>query len=125
MGFWIFMLLMNLLIPLIMVLFGVIFSKKAPKNINYFFGYRTERSMKSEETWVFAHKYLGRLWLIIGAVMLLVSVGVMLAILGASETVISAVGTGFCFVQLAGLIIPVFPTEKALEKNFDKQGNRK
>ncbi len=34
MGFWIFMMIVNLLIPLTMVVFGKYFSKKAPKEIN-------------------------------------------------------------------------------------------
>ncbi len=36
MGFWIFMMVMELLIPLIMIIFGKLFSKKAPKEINHF-----------------------------------------------------------------------------------------
>ena len=63
MGFWIFMFAVNLLIPLVMVIFGAIFIKTAPKKINFLFGYRTERSMKNEDTWKFAHTYLGKLWL--------------------------------------------------------------
>ena len=125
MFFWSFMLVMDLLFPVIMVLFGAIFSRVAPKRINYIFGYRTERSMKNEDTWVFAHKFIGRLWLFIGIPMLIVSASVMLLLLGASETVVSAVGTGLCFLQLAGVIIPVFPTERALKRTFDKNGNRK
>lgn len=36
MGFWIFMMVMELLILLIMIILGKQFSKKAPKEINYF-----------------------------------------------------------------------------------------
>lgn len=74
MGFWIYMLLMCLLIPAIMLLFGIRFSKRAPKDINYIFGYRTSRSMKSKESWEFAHKYIGRIWFICGLVLLPLSV---------------------------------------------------
>ena len=56
MGFWIYMLIMDLLIPTVMVLFGRAFLKKAPKEINYVFGYRTSRSMKNRDTWEFAHQ---------------------------------------------------------------------
>ena len=49
-GFWVFMLIMVLLIPIIMITFGKLFSKKAPKDINYTFGYRTKRSMMNMET---------------------------------------------------------------------------
>ena len=125
MGFWIFMTVVDLLTPAIMILFGAIFSRRAPKSINFVYGYRTERSMKNEETWVFAHKFLGKLWLITGAIMLALSFAIMIIFINSSETVVSLVGTVLCFVQIAGLVIPIFPVESALEKNFDKNGNRK
>ena len=50
MGFWFFMLAMGLLFPAIMILFGAVFTKAAPKRINYIFGYRTELSMKNRDT---------------------------------------------------------------------------
>lgn len=51
MGFWIFMLMMNLLIPLSMIGFGWMFLKSPPKEINAVFGYRTRRSMLNPDTW--------------------------------------------------------------------------
>ena len=62
MGFWIFMLIMDLLIPFTMIGFGKMFLKKAPDQINYVFGYRTSMSMKNQDTWVFARKDLVYLW---------------------------------------------------------------
>ena len=61
-GFWIFMLIMDLLVPFTMIGWGKLFLDKAPKNINYTFGYRTTMSMKNQDTWQFAHKYCGKLW---------------------------------------------------------------
>ena len=55
MGFWIFMLIMDLLLPFTMIGFGRYFMKKAPKEINSVFGYRTSMSMKNKDTWEFAH----------------------------------------------------------------------
>ena len=57
MKFWIFMLIMDLLLPFTMIGFGRYFMKKAPKEINSVFGYRTSMSMKNKDTWEFAHKY--------------------------------------------------------------------
>ena len=62
MGFWFFMLFMNLLMPLIMIGLGRYFMKNAPGNINIVFGYRTSMSMKNQEPWKFAHEYCGKLW---------------------------------------------------------------
>lgn len=67
MGFWIFMVCMNLLIPLAMVGFGAVFLRWPPKEINGAYGYRTARSMASQEAWDFAHAYFGRLWKWTGA----------------------------------------------------------
>jgi len=78
MGFWIFMLIVNLLIPFMMIGFGKYFTKTAPKEINMIFGYRTTMSMKNKDTWVFAHKYCGRLWYITGMIMFPISVILML-----------------------------------------------
>ena len=40
--------------------------KKAPDSINPVFGYRTTMSMKNRDTWEFAHQYCGKLWWILG-----------------------------------------------------------
>ena len=53
MGFWIFMLACDLLIPVTMIGFGAYFQKGGPKEINGAFGYRTKRSMKNKEIWEF------------------------------------------------------------------------
>jgi len=39
MEFWIFMLAMGLLFSVVMILFGTMVMKSAPKKINYIFGY--------------------------------------------------------------------------------------
>ena len=61
MGFWVFMLIMALLVPVSMVAFGRLFLNRAPNNIHSTFGYRTKRSMMNAETWKFAHLYIGKL----------------------------------------------------------------
>ena len=48
MEFWIFMLIMDLLLPFTMIGSGRYFMKKAPKEINSVFGYRTSMSMKNK-----------------------------------------------------------------------------
>ena len=49
MEFWIFMLIMDLPLPFTMIGFGRYFMKKAPKEINSVFGYRTSMSMKNKD----------------------------------------------------------------------------
>lgn len=125
MGFWIYMLLMDLLIPLTMIGFGKYFMKRAPKEINAVFGYRTSMSMKNQDTWTFAHHYCGKMWYISGIIFLALTVIVMISVTGAGEKMIGNVGGILCGIQMIPLIGSIIPTERALRKNFDKNGNRR
>lgn len=125
MGFWIFMLVMDLIVPTAILSLGRRFMKNAPKNINSNYGYRTNMSMKSQETWDFAHRYCGKLWWITGLVMLPATVIAMLFVLGADTERVGAMGGVVCGAQLVPLLISFIPTELALRRNFDKEGKRK
>ena len=125
MGFWIFMLLMDLLIPLTMVVFGKMFMTKSPKNINVVFGYRTTMSMKNKDTWEFAHKYCGKLWLKCGLVLLPLSIVPLIFTFNKGTDIIGTVGGIVCVVQLILPIGSIFPTEAALKKTFDRNGIRR
>ncbi len=125
MGFWIFMLIMVLLIPLMMIGFGRLFLKKAPGSINVVFGYRTSMSMKNKDTWEFAHKYCGRLWFYGGLVLLPLSVIPLLFVFHKGSDVVGNVGAVIEFIQLVPLIGSIIPTEMALRKNFDRDGVRR
>lgn len=125
MGLWIFTFVMDMLIPLTMIGFGKLFLKNAPKEINAVFGYRTSMSMKNKDTWEFAHKYCGRLWYRCGTVLLLVSAVAMLFTIGRSESVTGTVAAVVCALQIVFLIGSIYPTEKALKQNFDRDGKRR
>ena len=125
MRFWIGMLIMDLLIPLTMIGFGNLFIKRPPKSINAIFGYRTPMSCKNQETWDFAHKYCGKLWFISGLVLVQVTAVAMLCIIGMDKDTIGTIGSIVAGVELVPLIGVVIPTEAALRKNFDKDGNRR
>lgn len=123
MGFWIFMLVMCLLIPVSMILLGCRFYKKAPRNINPVFGYRSERSMKNAETWQYAHRLCGRLWMISGCAAL-APAAALLFFIGDDAGRVGIAGGAVCFAQLVCMICPVFFVESALKKRFDRDGNR-
>ncbi len=99
--------------------------KHPPKKINALFGYRTELSMKNADTWSFAHKHCGALWLKAGLIMLIPSIIPFIPIYKASEGIITAAGLIIMSVQLIILIICIFPTEKALKENFNSDGTPK
>lgn len=125
MGFWIFMLCTVLLVPLIMLFFGFYFKNKSPKEINSLFGYRTTMSMKNKDTWEFAHHYCGRLWLALGMIMLPLSVIPMLFFINQNIDVVGIAGGIIEGIQVVVLLISIYPTEKALKKTFDENGNRR
>lgn len=125
MGFWLYMLIMDFLLPITMIGFGRYFMRKAPKEINGVFGYRTSMSMKSKDTWEFAHKYCGKIWYVCGWVALPITVAIMLLIIGKSAEFVGTAGAIIMGVQLILFIGPILPTEIALRKNFDEYGERR
>lgn len=124
MGFWIFMTAMNLLLPFTMIVIGSIFIKKPPKEINHLVGYRTTMSMKNKDTWDFAHCHCGKNWKITGLCMLIPSALVMLFFIGKDIQTVGEFGSVVIGVQTIILLASLIPTEIALRKNFDKDGNR-
>lgn len=124
MGFWIFMVCMNVLIPLAMVAFGAVFLRWPPDEINGVFGYRTVRSMASKEAWDFAHAYVGRLWVRVGLVMLAASVLAMLPCRGKGEGPVGLWGSLVCVAECTVMLLTIVPTERALKKRFGNGGSK-
>lgn len=125
MWFWWVLLICDLLIPVMMLGFGRIMYKRAPKDINYIFGYRTTRSMKNDDTWRFAHEYCGRLWWRIGLIMLISTAIVHIPFYNSSKDTIGIVATIVMTVQVVVLMLSIIPTEIALKKTFNDDGTRK
>lgn len=119
MWFWWFMFVCDLLTPILMIVAGNMMWKHAPKKINGIIGYRTSRSMKNIETWKFAQDYCGRLWRKIGWIMLIPSLVVHIPFYRSSDNVIGTAGAILCTMQCAVLILSIFPTERALKRNFN------
>ncbi|MGF7029150.1 putative membrane protein [Paenibacillus mucilaginosus] len=68
--------IISLVVGLILILSGVLFRKFPPKEINALYGYRTFRSMKSQELWNEGNRYsaflatrLGITYLVIGGIL--------------------------------------------------------
>ena len=118
MWFWWFMFCCDILIPVLMIIAGRMMWKHPPKRINGILGYRTSRSMKNMDTWKFAHDYCGRLWWKMGWILLLPSVAVHIPFYGATDKVIGNVSLILTLVQIILLIGSIFPTERALKRNF-------
>ncbi len=115
------MLIMDLLIPLAMIVFGRMFQTNAPKKINAAFGYRTAMSMKNSDAWDFAHKHCGKLWFWLGLASVPLSVIAMFFVIGYEEiTATAAVGSAVCFVQIVILMVSITSTEAALKRRLTK-----
>lgn len=120
MWFWWFMFASDILIPIIMIIAGFLLYKFPPKNINSFFGYRTLRSMKNVETWMFAQKYSGKVWMITGFIVLVITALVHIPLYGVDDDVIGSLGAIVVFIQIAILLFSLYPVEKALKKKYEE-----
>lgn len=123
MAFWVFMAVVSLFVPIIMVIFGKSFLKAAPKEINGIYGYRTAMSMKNQDTWEFAHKHFGKVWFYAGLILLPLNIIPLLFVMGESKDLIGTVGIVVCLIDTAVMLLSIIPTERALKKNFDSDGN--
>lgn len=108
----ILMLLGACFVPILILVIGIIFQKHAPKEINGFIGYRTRRSMQSQEAWDYANKRMGEIWLALGVILLVVSIPLTLLFAenGLTITMIA---------QVVALIVSIIPVEVELKAKFD------
>ena len=123
MALWIFMMIITLITPGVLIIFGRRFMKNPPMEISRTYGYRTKSSMRNMDTWIFAHKYAGKLWFIIGVILLPVVIIAMLIVLGKEENVVGITGIIIIIAEVIPLILGIVLTELALRKNFDESGN--
>jgi uncharacterized membrane protein len=110
--FWI----IDLLIPVMTIVIGLLFRFLPPKKINMLYGYRTYRSMSSQEAWDAAHRLCGKAYLWIG-------IGV--AAFVAADKWMNPLAPEWlslfhAALGLASLIIPIPFIEKKLKAQFNK-----
>lgn len=119
---FVFFLIMLSLTPGIMIGLGFLWKKHSPREINGIYGYRTNWSMKSQETWDFAHKLSGKVWVCSGVPMgVLTVLGLIIFSIG-NKTTLPQVAVIIMGIQVVVLCLPIIIVEKALRKNFDKYG---
>ena len=119
MGFWAFLTISNLMIPVLMIVFGRVFIKTPPKTINGIYGYRTSRSRKNQDTWNFAHLYCGKLWWKTGWVMLPLSIIGMVPAVNKGDDTVGRVTGVIVMAECMILFMTIFFVEKALKKKLD------
>ena len=125
MGFWILMLIMDLFVPIFMVIYCSVYRNKAPKAINGSNGYKTTMSRLNRDTWEFSNHYYNTLMRVVGWILIAISFVVMLLARRKGEDAIALYGIILLAVQIIVILGCMAPTENALRKTFDQNGNRK
>lgn len=108
-----------------MIGFGLLWKKHPPENINMLYGYRTSTSMKSKETWDFAHKYTAKVWLFMSIPLCMLSAALLFAFKNSDISTFGWVAIIITGIQLAGLCLSIVLTEIELREKFDEKGNQR
>jgi uncharacterized membrane protein len=103
-------LISGFLLSLLNLAISTIFKRYYPKEINDFVGYRTPRSMRSQEAWDFANRYSSAL-LFKCAVSVFFLQFLLYAILEAETAMLTFVG-----LWIGCLVFTILRTEKRLKK---------
>jgi len=103
------------IIPILILLVGYLMFRCPPKKINWFIGYRTLKSMKNQEDWKFANQYCGKIWIITGVIMLVITVVLFalfyLNVINYTENILAML----VLIQVAIIILPIFLVENKLK----------
>ncbi len=122
---WLILLASNLLLPVMMLIFGLVLSKRPPKKINSFYGYRTRRSMKNMDTWLFGNQTMGQYWIRYSILGYFLTMIFMMVIMNEGDDQMAMHSLILTTILLVWMIIPIFITEKKLKLTFDEEGRRK
>ena len=108
----------SMILPILIILVGAIFRRHYPKTPNSAVGYRTWRSMQSQETWDYANRRFGQVVFPLGFaaagvcalfnLCLPLGIGILILIDLISEAIF--------------LIFPIFKVEAELKRWFDERG---
>ena len=117
--FW-FILVTALLLPVTMIAFGAAWKKHPPRDVNGVYGYRTAMSMKSQQTWDFAHQCCARWWFWTGLLLAVVTVLVLVLTEVLFDSHSETALLWLMGVQLVAMLLSLLPTERALRRRFDR-----
>ena len=120
---FIFLSVCSLLVPLSMILLGYTWKDNPPKDRQGISGYRTTMSRMNDETWKYAHRYWGRINLVLGIILTILSIFVL--IFYKEKTNFEMISVYLVFFQLGIMVLTIIPTEFLLHKHFTKQGMKK
>ena len=99
--------------PLLMIFCGYLWIFRYPSKVNNHFGYRTKRSKRNQQTWVFAQKTYAISILVLGIISLILTI--LLKRYG--------INFGVIFIQIILFLLVYLLTELLIIINFDDKGN--
>lgn len=106
---------LNLFASLLILGLPLLFMYMRPKTINNLSGYRTRRSMNSQDSWDYAQKYWPKLLFTMSFAVIAFQIILCLTI----DFVVALLIT--MFIWILSLLISVFMTEQELKYKFDKK----
>ena len=117
--------LLQFLSPLIMLGIGFSWHKSTSVPINPVYGYRTKYSMKSQETWNYAHMTYGKYMRVAGWVSLIFAIlfSIPYFLIDKGPQTVGAIAV--LFVQILVFLALLFVVEHQLREKFDDNGNFK
>ena len=98
----------------LLFILSIIFYYFPPKKINSFYGYRTNKTMKSDEIWDFANTFFAKQLLVYSGISL---VGALVLAFLSKEISWQPMA-----IMLLSLAVSVIKTEQEINKNFDSDG---
>ena len=125
MNFWLYMTFMAIVVPLVIVLVGLYYTKCPPEKIYTDFGYKTPLTLKNEDVWAFAHQCCGKVWIKLGLIMMPISIAIMVIPRFISENAISIFSISLFVVQCIAVYFSLRRIKATILATFDEEGRRR
>ncbi len=119
------MILAMLVGPVLMVVFGLLYMFKAPKEANYRFGFRTYFGMGSTEAWQYTQRIAGLVFTALGGALLIAMIVVM-CFFGKHDLLRNVTTAAICLgIQAGALLIARIVLAILISVYFDGFGDRR
>lgn len=106
-------------IPLLLIITGKLFEKYPSKKANIAIGFRTSFSMKNEETWDYAQKLFPKVWIKLGAYMLIISISLLYILYNNDYDYIGRTSIVLVAIQIAFMLGSTLYVNNKLKKVFN------
>lgn len=114
-----------LVIPVLLLIFGLLYFFKPIKEANHIFGYRAYFGMGSVEAWRFAQRFAGFIYMILGGVMTLAMVIVSIVLIWKDTFTLLTVSAICLIIELVLTGIAVLAINIYLAVRYDRYGYRR